>query len=236
MTDERILDKVKKLLALANDAGASEGERDNALRMAHGLLAKHNLAMVDLEAHEQQEGREQIKSETFGMQWCRSIARDMAKLFFCKSYLGDKLNSTKQVYYFVGKQSNAITAQLMTEYLVSNILKECRKRYGHNLAPESRSFALGAADTIGIRVYEMMKSNKPFEGVSAANALVIHELYKTESEANDSYIAKNVGKLVKYGKNSNARVNSAHFEAGSAYGSTINLNSQLANPSRLRIK
>lgn len=43
-----ILEKVKKLLALAGNAGATEGERDNALRMAHGLLAKHNLDMADL--------------------------------------------------------------------------------------------------------------------------------------------------------------------------------------------
>lgn len=236
MSEERILDKVKKLLALANNAGATEGERDNALRMAHNMLAKHNLAMRDLEEHEQQEGREEVKSETFGMQWCRAIARDMANLFFCKTYLGGKLNATRMTYYFVGKESNAVTAQLMTEYLINNILKECRKRYGHNLAPESRSFALGAADVINNRVYHMMKSNAPVEGVSAANALVIHELYKSEAEANEAFIAKNVGKLVKYGKSSNAGVNSAHYNAGGAYGSTINLNTQIANPSRLKLK
>jgi hypothetical protein len=52
-----ILEKVKKLLALANDKGATEGERDNALRMAHGMLAKHNLDMSDLHRHVQHHGR-----------------------------------------------------------------------------------------------------------------------------------------------------------------------------------
>lgn len=33
-----IVEKVRKLLNLANDESASEGERDNALRMAHAFL------------------------------------------------------------------------------------------------------------------------------------------------------------------------------------------------------
>lgn len=231
---ERILDKVKKLLTLASNAGATEGERENALRMAHGLLAKHNLAMADFEQHEQMEGREEVTGETFGMQWCREIVRDVSALFFCKTYIGERVNATKTKFYFVGKQSNAVTAQLMSKYLIDNILKECRKRYGHNLAPESRSFALGAADKLHYRIKAMMRSDAPIEGVSASNAIVIHNLYKSELEANELFLEQQGVKLVKYGKQG-APANSAHFNAGSAYGETINLNSQIANPKNLRI-
>jgi len=38
------------MLRLANDAGASEGERHNAMRMAHATLAKHNLDLASVES------------------------------------------------------------------------------------------------------------------------------------------------------------------------------------------
>ena len=66
-----IIEKIKKLLALAADSGATEGERDNAIRMAHGLLAKHNLDMAQVTASQQIEGREKYQNDTWGMLWCR---------------------------------------------------------------------------------------------------------------------------------------------------------------------
>jgi hypothetical protein len=50
MTEDKILSRIQKMLALANDLAATEGERDNALRMAYNLMAKHNLDMVTVEA------------------------------------------------------------------------------------------------------------------------------------------------------------------------------------------
>jgi len=44
--NSKIIEKIQKLLALGSCTGATDGERDNALRMAHGLLLKHNLSMV----------------------------------------------------------------------------------------------------------------------------------------------------------------------------------------------
>ena len=44
-----IIEKIRKLLALANGTGAADQERESALRMAHALLAKHNLSMSDTE-------------------------------------------------------------------------------------------------------------------------------------------------------------------------------------------
>ena len=47
---EKIMARVKKMLTLAYDKGATEGERDNALRMAHKYLAKYNLDIAEVEA------------------------------------------------------------------------------------------------------------------------------------------------------------------------------------------
>jgi hypothetical protein len=40
---EQVLEKIRKLLALADDAGASEGEVENALKMAQRLMIKHQI-------------------------------------------------------------------------------------------------------------------------------------------------------------------------------------------------
>ncbi|MDD5323648.1 MAG: DUF2786 domain-containing protein [Methylococcales bacterium] len=228
-----ILEKVKKLLALANDAGASEGERDNALRMAHGLLAKHNLDMADLQKHLQQEGREDYCNETFGMVWCRRVSAAVAKLFFCKYYYGRKINGTKIKHHFVGKASNAATAALMAEYIISSILSECRKRWKHNLAPESRSFALGAARVINERVDVMIAEAKP-EG-SASTSLIVQNLYKTEAEANEEFIKAAGTSLTSTKVRQTSFIGSA-YAAGKAHGQTIGLNTQVANKDHLRLK
>lgn len=44
-----IKDKLTKLLRLSEDAAASPGEIDNALRMASALMARHNLERTDLD-------------------------------------------------------------------------------------------------------------------------------------------------------------------------------------------
>jgi len=48
MDVEKIKSKVRKLLSLGNDAGAFEGEIDNALKFARRLMLRHNLTETDL--------------------------------------------------------------------------------------------------------------------------------------------------------------------------------------------
>jgi len=228
-----ILDKVKKLLNLANDSSASEGERDNALRMAHGLLAKHNLDMADLHAHAQQEGREDYTNATFGMLWCKHVSMAIAQLFFCKYYVGGKVNGTKLHHHFVGKTSNAATAALMSEYVISSILSECRKRWKHNLAPESRSFAMGATRVVRERVAQLIKAAKP-EG-SESTSLVVVALYKTEQEANEAFLKQAGTSLVTSKGRSSTIGDGAAYNAGKAHGATIGLNAQVTSRDQLKL-
>ena len=227
-----ILTRVKKLLDLANNAGASEGERENALRMANGMLAKHNLDMADLNKHLEQEGREDYMNATWSMMWCRQISMQIAKLFFCKYYYGKKINGTKCEHHFVGKASNVATAALMSEYVITSILQECRKKWKHNLAPESRSFARGATVTISNRVQEIIKEAKPEGGTSTS--LVIVALYVSEMEANEAFI-KGQGTSLVSSKVRSSKVDLTAYNAGKEYGGKVGLNEQVANKSQLRL-
>ena len=51
MAQERVLDKVQRLLDLANDAGTTEEERDLALTRANEMMVKHAIEQSVLDAH-----------------------------------------------------------------------------------------------------------------------------------------------------------------------------------------
>ena len=50
MTNDRLIDKIKKLLALASDPSAAPQEAETAARQAAFLMAKNDLDLADLEA------------------------------------------------------------------------------------------------------------------------------------------------------------------------------------------
>jgi len=72
--ENKVLERVKKMIALGNDAAATEAERETALRMAYNLLAKYNLSMSDLPEDESHEARERqdvvISADRLGPQPC----------------------------------------------------------------------------------------------------------------------------------------------------------------------
>ncbi|MBW1849370.1 MAG: DUF2786 domain-containing protein [Deltaproteobacteria bacterium] len=39
--NSKLIDKIKKMFALANDAGAAKGEAENAMRMANKMMERH---------------------------------------------------------------------------------------------------------------------------------------------------------------------------------------------------
>jgi hypothetical protein len=229
-----IIDKVKKLLALAADQSASEGERDNALRMAHGLLAKHNLDMSHVDASNKIniEDREDYINATWGMLWCRQVSQQVAKLFFCNYYFGRKINGTKMEHHFIGKTSNVVTAALMADFVIHSIMKEYNKKGWHNLSKEGRSFAAGATRVISERVCELMKTP---EGVSESTALVVRNIYQSEFEANADFL-KEAGTTLVTKKARSSLVDGKAYAAGKEFGAKVGLDVQVGKSSPVMIE
>jgi hypothetical protein len=233
MTNNPIIERVKKLLALAADQSASEGERDNALRMAHGMLAKHNLDMSHVDASNKIdiEDREDFVNATWGMPWCRQASVAVAKLFFCSYYYGRKINGTKMEHHFIGKTSNVATAALMADFVIHSIMKEYNKKGWHNLSPEGRSFAAGATRIIRERVEELMKSP---EGVSSSTALVVRNIYESEFEANADYL-KEAGTTLVTKKARSSPVNIKAYNSGKEFGAKVGLDVQVGKSNQAMI-
>jgi hypothetical protein len=241
MQDEKIISRVKKMLALANDAGAAEGERDNALRMAYNLIAKYNLTMESIETHGQEQRLDE-KGSFHGAPWSVSVTNSIAQLFFCKYYVAKHEGEGRRDYghHFVGKESNAVTARYMAEFVVTSILNEGGKAMRREKETSAwwRSFCIGAADRIRVRVQELrqheQEANRP--AASTGTALVLADVYRTELVANDEWLKAQGVRLRKGGGAGRGAASGDGRAAGDAFGKTIQLNRQVggsAEPLRL---
>jgi hypothetical protein len=229
----RILARVRKLMALANDAGATEGERDNAIRMAHATLAKYNLTLGDTESEE--EKRVLYTRDFLGKPWCINIAAAIARLYFCEYYYqtigGNAGPAQKARHCFIGKLSNVTTAHEMAEFIVTAVNKEAQ-RYQRSIGgryQEYRAFAQGAAFRIAARCNGIKKDAETVGLIadesdgSTGTALVVHGLYVREQNANKALMES---MKISLGKGRSQSIDYSQREARSAgarFGNSVQL-------------
>lgn len=218
MSTERIIERVRKMLALAQDSGASEGERDNALRMAHATLAKYNLSMAALEQKGQRgEDRGALKVVYYSRPWAKAISRSMAKLFSCEYIIGETVGRRGGYHIFVGLDSNAATASEMASWLIRVILKESRR--SEDNSGDRRSFAWGAAYRIDDRVNDLLKKSNDVD----SQALTVWS--GEEEKRNKDWISSNMStrRIVTRSK----AIDHSAASRGREYGDKVSLNRQL---------
>lgn len=233
---ERILERVRKLMRLANDPAAAEGERDNALRMAHATLAKHNLSMSEAEAAGAEPEEERTVGPLYGRNhpWTRTVATGIAKLFFCE-YFYVPLKGAQVIHYFVGRQSNVITANEMQKYITKSIDREAQayaRRSGGG-GSDWRSFCKGAALKVYWRCDQIQKdaTKPPHVQASAApgTAIVLASVYEKEHEANKAFIANMGGEPPKVAKDRQRKPRFDALQAGMEYAETLSLQHQIGS-------
>lgn len=238
---KRILARVQKMLNLADDAGAAEGERDNALRMAHATLAKYNLDLADLtEANDWSarhadniEPREQHSHTYYGRPWARNVSNSVAKLFFCYYIYTSHKKATQVKHYFIGRKSNAITAALIAEFVVKSIMREGNKQKREEMQgnPWLRTFCWGAATRVGERVKQLIDgADESQMDAEPGTALVLATHYNTEHRANELMVQKLHPKLSS-GRGGKGHQGGDAFSRGKTYGGSVSLNTQIGGAS-----
>lgn len=225
--NEKIIDRVKKMMALANCTGAAEGERDNALRMAYNLLAKHNLTMNEVDAHNatKEEGRESQQAKFVVYPWARSIASLVGSLFFCNYYFMRSGSGKQATHCFIGKASNATTAQYMSEFVVKSVCREAARLYGSAITPEARCFAIGVVRKLQERIAEIKASLNKESKTGTALALI--NLDKSEREANSLWLVEQGVKLKQSASRGKGVTDSDAYHAGKDFGSRVSLSPQV---------
>lgn len=224
--EDKILNRIKKMMALANDQAASDGERENALRMSYSLMAKHNLEMSDVEGRPigPEEARKGVQGTFYGRPWATNVCMSVAKLFFCKYYFS-RLNVKDQSRHtFTGKESNAVIAEEVARVLVQSIRQESNRRMrqeGQN-ATWRRSFATGAAFRISDRVRELLAGTNAI-GLSTGTAMVLVGLHASEKKANELFVLSQGITLRTGASRASGNFLNDAYGQGRTYGSGLNL-------------
>lgn len=227
--EDKVLNRIRKMVDLANNLAATEGERDTALQMAHNLMTKYqiDMAFVDKKIREREDPRGRFISEGWNMPWCKQIRMAIGKLFMCHYFVGRKINATRGTHHFVGRESNATTAILMSDWIIKSLLREGTKRYGHNLMPETRSFATGCAVMLHHRVDELRVKAQEEVAHSTGRSLMLIAIEEQEDEANGDYITDVLGITLVTKKSRRTKHVQRAWADGYEFGGTINLSTQL---------
>ena len=228
---DKIVERIRKMMALARDAGATEGERDNAMRMAHKLLAAYNLELAEIDGDrakkETMEPRAEHHATFYGRPWARNVVGSIARMLACRYLVVSAVKGKDTTHIFVGRHTNAVTAAYLAEYLVNSIDREGHKQ--QRAAGEGnawfRAFAWGAASKIHDRVAEILANKDAPTALSDSKALVLANWHSKEMTANEEWVharyrvgASRSGKDFATGE---------AYQSGQSFGAGLSLNQQL---------
>ena len=241
---DRIKERLSKLLALANDKAATEGEATAALNRAHALLAEYNLTLEDaVPADERKSG---VTSKSWDYidfcSWVSTLAMAVSQLYFCKMYSqkiwvinrNNKFRPAHRVY-FVGEPMNIELAHSMFEYLRHSAIKLCGKAVKERDpdSPETLhsfrvSFHTGLANRLSNRILKMRLERQDAETVTESGVTLpaLRSMYERSLEANKEYLAKNKVKLVSKTVRQ-PRLSYDGYNKGKAAGDSVSLNRPL---------
>ncbi|MBW4056159.1 MAG: DUF2786 domain-containing protein [Proteobacteria bacterium] len=154
-----IIEKIKKLLALAN----SSNEHEAALAAGHAqrLLAEHNLAMADIEASHKPDKADRVETTVAKTlpKWLRLLSAGVSTAFDCQ---GIHHPATGRMT-FIGVGSDVQIAAYTFTYLERTVRKLCStymKQYVSSAIPNRhrglmrQSYYLGAVSIITTRLRE----------------------------------------------------------------------------------
>ena len=205
--NQKIIERIKKMFALANNAGSTEGEADNAMRMATKLLEKHNLSMVDL--HTQEEvGLKFNTGET--TPWIRTVYSSVSRLYGC-TYFYDP---AQKINFIVGTGSDRITAAIVIQYLIEDIKKAGKGK--------GAAFRNGAAQALSATCFNI-SSERNLSNETTATGIVLADIYKTKTQLAQEFMDKNLN--LSSGRRSSTKSSSE----GRNYGKGLSPNARMSN-------
>lgn len=185
MTNERIIEKVKKLLALAQDPGAAPNEAETASRQAASLMAKYN---IDLAALSQAELEAEWDITELSMPGCRPGKKNPREVptwigvmaFGVKVYTRTRVIARGGYVLYRGPRQDCELAQWMLKALIDLAYKQSKA------SSDPHAFRNGFASAVQARFKAMAADRDQAEQGSAALVVVdklrakLDELYGAE--------------------------------------------------------
>jgi hypothetical protein len=203
------IEKVQKLLALARDAGASQGEAQNAMDLATRILEQHNLdiAAVEAKAGRGHSGKRDDRTQTGGLyKWQRQVWKSTASLNMCVYFsLRGLARGSKYEQRIVGRPENVLMTNLMASYLQDAIERNAAawakdQGFSSRFVREAVIYREGMADTICYRLNQLRRDRlrEAEEKEAAARAaqpagepgtsVVLASVIQSEADLNLDYL------------------------------------------------
>lgn len=228
MNTDSILEKIKKLIALANDnATGSEEERDAAMKMVQKLLIKYRLTMADVSSTEKDET---IVSQTYrfyGAPWIRTVFGAISRMNFCKYYyMRDTTSNNHVLHVFTGATHEVEATIELCKAIQFSCEKEGSKGARINSHDKSykRSFLNVCSSTISNRVNIMIQEEIEFDENSTGTSLVVKNAYEMAEIKATKYLEEQGIKL-RIPKRVMTYRSGRGYQDGKNYGNSVNLSS-----------
>ena len=212
-----IIDKIKKLLALATSDNVNEAS--TAAAAAQKLMTQHRISAAEVEGHSTSSGQvEEILNTEFASEkslipWKSRIASGLAKANGCEIYHGRHHTGVKTMY--IGPASGLATMQYMYQYLVREVDRLAAAERGRPGVDRTylTSFRYGAAKTIAERLQESAQ-----ETMAEASGTALAVINRDEERVKEVLASMAL-------RPTKTRLNDkTGYERGRAAGKTVNLN------------
>ena len=115
-TNERILEKVRRLLALSKSSNPHEAAA--AAAKAQELLTRHKLAMADVPDKDREEYTRRFLDTANSAQWISSLVNMVGRAHYCRV-----VSHRNGIYAFIGRPSDIKIALYVYAYLAREIIR-----------------------------------------------------------------------------------------------------------------
>jgi len=162
MCNEKIVDKIRKLFALAGN-NPSEAEADLAMTMARKLLDKHSLSMSDLADTSGEVDEELLNIPS--TEWARMLCYSIAKLYDAQVLLRTMRRGQRAKLFIIGNEANRVTATIVIESVLAQIQRKAKGK--------GNSFRVGASYGVSLQVDRIIAERADQEVVVGTGLLPI---------------------------------------------------------------
>lgn len=244
MNDERIRDRIRKILALANDAGATSDESANAMEMAMRLMAQAGVTSEELKATAVNDTEGELVHadvDSAAYKWQVILAGAAADLYGAFVTIQRKFynGSWTKVINFHGSDDVVDAAQQTYRWFWKQIrasYKEYLKASGKNASMATRqAFQVSAALEVRRRVRKLLDTTTIERG--NGTALVVVEHTKSIAKRNQERFEEELGHTIKAGRSTKLSVGDwAAYGAGNQAGANVQLQTTIEAKARGNFK
>lgn len=224
-----IIKKIQKLLARADEArNDNPHEREIAMRQAHALLAKHGLAMSDVEGEAQPEDKLGRSFVTLSARatWVQGVWGAVARLNGCEVV---RVGTAPTKLAIIGRQLRVEVTTSMARFVVASIERESQS-WGRDKVAFGVGAWTGVSKQVNVILRRMQEGIVGEERLSEAKSLVVVSQHNTAACDAKRAVAHFYGET--QSRSYSHRGDAQARAAGRKYGERVGLGNQIEGGKR----